>query len=232
MRFKGKHRVSKQDLREDQFQKFVEKAIEFYYRDRQKVWIGAGLAVAAIVVVILLLQNRGPGVNVQAEIAFTQAIGVYSTGDMQQAEPAFKDLATRFGRDFVGAKARFYLANIYYNTSRTSEAKQEFTAFLGRVKKDPLLSPAAQLGIGNCEEQSGNLAGAAQAYEQVYRKYKKSPLAFEAMMAAGRCYRDANALDKAEAVYKELLSGKPEGEPGEEVKMELARVQALQKKFQ
>jgi predicted negative regulator of RcsB-dependent stress response len=52
------------------------------------------------------------------------------------------------------------------------------------------------------------------------------------MMAAGRAYRNANAFDKAEAVYQELLKGKPEGEKGEEVKLELARVQALQKKFQ
>ncbi len=231
MRFKGKHRVSKQDLKEDRFQKFVEKAIEFYYRDKQKVWIGAALGVAAIVIVILLLQNRGTGVNAQAEIAYTQAVGVYSTGNMQQAEPAFKDLAARFGRDFVGKKAHFYLANIYYNTNRVNEARQEFTTFLARVKKDPLLSPAAQLGIGNCEEQAGNNLAAAQAYLQVHRKYKTSPLAFDAMLAAGRCFRNANAYDKAEAVYGELLKDKPQGEKGEELKLELARVQALQKKF-
>jgi len=51
------------------------------------------------------------------------------------------------------------------------------------------------------------------------------------MMAAGRSYRNANALDKAEAVYQELLKGKPEGEKGDMVKLELARVQTLQKKF-
>jgi TolA-binding protein len=231
MRFKGKHRVSKRDLKEDQFQKFVEKSLEFYYHDRQRVWIGAAAALAVIVIAILLLQNRSTGANSQAEIAFTQAIGVYSTNDLKQAEPAFKEVISRFGRDFVGAKAHFYLASIYYNTNRAPEAKQEFATFLGRVKNDPLLSPAAQLGIGNCEEQAGDNLAAAKAYEAVQRRWPKSPLAYDAMMAAGRAYRNANAFDKAEAVYQQLLKGKPEGEKGEDVKVELARVQTLQKEF-
>ena len=231
MRFKGKHRVSKRDLKEDQFQKFVEKSLEFYYHDRQRVWIGAAAAVAVIVIAILLLQNRSSGVNSQAEIAFTQAIGIYSTNDLKQAEPAFQDVVNRFGRDFVGAKAHFYLGNIYYNTNRAPEAKQEFATFLGRVKNDPLLSPAAQLGIGNCEEQAGDNLAAAKSYEAVQHRWPKSPLAYDAMMAAGRAYRNANAFDKAEAVYQQLLKGKPEGEKGEDVKVELARVQTLQKKF-
>jgi len=170
-------------------------------------------------------------VNSQAEIAFTQAIGVYSTNNLEQAEPAFKEVASRFGRDFVGAKAHFYLANVYYNTNRAAEAKKEFEVFLGRVKNDPLLSPAAQLGIGNCDEQTGDNLAAAKAYEAVWRRWPKSPLAYDAKMAAGRAYRNGNAYDKAEAVYQELLKGKPEGEKGEEVKLELARVQTLQKKF-
>jgi TolA-binding protein len=231
MRFKGKHHVSKQDLKEDQFQVSVEKAMEYYYRNKQKVWIGAAAVVAVIVLAILLLQNRSTGVNSQAEIAFTQALGVYSTGNLEQSEPAFKDVASRFGHDYVGAKAHFYLGDLYFNSNKTAEAKREFATFLGRVKNDPLLSPAAQMGIGNCDEQTGDNLAAAKAYEAVWRRWPKSPLAYDARMAAGRAYRNANAYDKAEAVYQELLKSKPEGEKGEEVKVELARVLALQKKF-
>jgi TolA-binding protein len=231
MRFKGKHYVSKRDLKEDRFQKFVEQAMEFYYRDRQKVWIGAAAIVAVIVIAILLLQNRSPGGNSQAEIAFTRSIGIYSTGNFAQAETAFDDVVARFGGGFLGAKAHFYLGNIYYNTNRPADAKKEFAIFLSRVSNDPLLSPAAQLGIGNCEEQEGDNAAAAKSYESVWRRWPKSPLAYDAMMAAGRAYRDANDLTKAAAVYEELLKTKPEGQKGEDVKVELARVQALQNKF-
>ena len=231
MRFKGKHYVSKRDLKEDRFQKFVEQSMEFYYRDKQKVWIGAAAVVAVIVIAILLLQSRPSGANPQAEMDFTRAIGIYSTGSFAQAETAFQDVAARFGSGFLGAKAHFYLANIYYNTNRIPQAKSEFGVFLSRVKNDPLLSPAAQMGIANCEEQAGDNAGAAKSYEKVWHRWPKSPLAFDAMMAAGRAYRNANDLAKAEANYQELLKTKPEGEKGEDAKVELARVQALQKKF-
>jgi TolA-binding protein len=231
MRFKGKHHVSKQDLKEDRFQVLVERAMAYYYRNKQKVWIGAAAVVAVIIIAILLLQNRSTGVNSQAEIAFTQALGVYSTGNLEQSEPAFKEVASRFGRDYVGAKAHFYLGDVYFSSNKIAEAKKEFATFLGRVKNDPLLSPAAQMGIGNCDEQAGDNLAAAKAYEAVRRRWPKSPMAYDAMMAAGRAYRNANALDKAEAVYQELLKSKPEGEKGEEVKVELARVQVLQKKF-
>jgi TolA-binding protein len=229
MRFKGKHYVSKRDLKEDRFQKLVERSLEFYYRDRQKVWIGAAAVVAVIVIAILLLQNRSSGPNPQTEMAFTRAIGVYSTGNFGQAETAFKDVASRGG--FLAAKAHFYLANIYYNTGRVADAKNEFGIFLGRVKNDPLLSPGAQLGIGNCEEQMGDNAAAAKSYEAVWRRWPKSPLVYDAMMAAGRAYRNAGSFAQAEAVYQELLKTKPEGEKAEDVKVELARVQALQDKF-
>ncbi len=231
MRFKGKHYVSKRDLKEDRFQKFVEQAMEFYYRDRQKVWIGAAVGVAVIVIAILLLQNRRPGTNPQAEIAFTRSVGVYSTGNFAQAETAFQDVAARYGNTFLGAKAHFYLANVYYNTNRVPEAKREFGLFLSRVKNDPLLSPAAQFGIGNCEEQAGDNAAAARSYEAVARRWPKSPLAFDATMAAGRAYRNAGDLTKAEALYKELVKDLPQGEQRGDAQVELARVQALQSKF-
>ena len=231
MRFKGKHYVSKRDLKEDRFQKFVEKSMEFYYRDRQKVWIGAAATVAVIVIAILLLQNRGSGTNPQAEMAFTRSIGVYTTGNFAQAETAFQDVAARFGNSFLGAKAHFYLANVYYNTNRVPEAKKEFGLFLSRVKNDPLLSPAAQLGIGNCEEQAGDNAAAARSYEAVGRRWPKSPLVHDATMAAGRAHRNAGDLAKAEALYKELLKTLPQGEQRGDAQAELARVQALQNKF-
>ncbi len=232
MQFKGKHYVRKEDLKEDRFQLFVERVITAYYKDRQKFWIGAGVAVAVIIGAILLLQNRsGGGVNPQAEVMFTQALGIYSTGDMTQAEAAMKEVAGRFGRDFVGAKARYYLGNIYYSQGKYGEAKQEFGRFLSRVKKDPLLSPAAQFGIGNCEEQLGNSQAAARAYEAVAKRWPKSPLAFDAWMAAARVYRNAGSYAQAQQIYERLLKDKGIGPKGEEVKTQLAFVQALQNKF-
>jgi TolA-binding protein len=89
------------------------------------------------------------------------------------------------------------------------------------------------MGIGNCQELAGNNAQAASSYEAAARRWPKSPLAYEALMAAGRCYRNAGALDKAEALYKELLDREKTQPAGraDDVKIQLAYVQALRNKF-
>uniref|UniRef100_A0A7C4GB28 Tetratricopeptide repeat protein n=1 Tax=candidate division WOR-3 bacterium TaxID=2052148 RepID=A0A7C4GB28_UNCW3 len=235
MKLRFKHRVSKEDLKEDRFQETVERVAEWYYRDPKKFWIGAAAVVVMIVGVILLLQNRPKTVSVEAELRLTDALVSLAQGDMQRAEQGFSELTTLFGRDYAGIKAHYYLGHIYYMAQppRHEEAKRAFAKFLSKAKDDPVLSPAAQVGIGNCEEQLGNSLKAAAAYEAAYRKWPKSALAFDAMMAAGRAYRNAGALAKAEKVYQELLDRKekPTGQQMEEIRMQLAHVQALKNRL-
>jgi len=235
MKLRFKHRVSKEDLKEDRFQEFVERVAAWYYQDPKKFWVGAAAAVVVIVGVILLLQGRPKTANVEAELRLTDALVSFAQGDMERAEQGFTELASGFGRDYAGIKAQYYLGNIYYLSQppRYEEAKKAFAKFLAKSKDDPVLSPAAQIGIGNVEEQLGNGLRAAAAYEAAYRKWPKSALALDAMMAAGRAYRNAGALDKAEKIYQELLDRKekPTGQQMDEIRMQLAHVQALKTKF-
>jgi TolA-binding protein len=150
---------------------------------------------------------------------------------MQQAEEAFKSVAARFGRDYVGAKAHYYLGQVYFQTQRYKEAEAEFQQFLSKSKSNPVLNPAALMGIGDCEAEQGNALKAAERYEAVYRKYPKSPLAFDAALAAGRSFADGGALDRAEALYRELLKKEPAGGNSENLKVQLSYVKTLKEKF-
>lgn len=227
-RYRGKHRVSKEDLKEDRFQQATEKVAEFYYRDKQKFWVIVGVVVAVIVGGIVLLQGRGKGDNQEAQLRFTEALGIFTQGEMQQAEEAFSNLASRYGRDWAGVRARYYLGQIYYSSQRYDEARSEFAAFLKRGAKDPVLGPGASLGMADCDSELGNHLRAAEQYRRVFRSYPDSPLAFDAMMAAGREYRLGGRLDLAEQTYEELLKTEPTGDRAEDLKVQLAYVQALQ----
>jgi len=231
MRFQGKHRVSKQDLKEDRFQNAVEKFVEAYYRDKQKFWIIGGIVLVVIVGAIMLIQNRSKGTNSEAQLRFTEALGIYSQGNAQQAEEAFKQLVSRFGKDYVGLKAHYYLGQLYYSSQRYAEGKAEFATFLGRSKSDPVLSPAAAMGIADCESELGNHLKSAEQYQAVAEKYPKWPLVKDAWAAAGRELVLAGSLDKAEALYQRLLDKKPAGEEAENLKYQLAYVKTLKQKF-
>jgi TolA-binding protein len=227
-RYRGKHRVRKEDLKEDRFQQATEKVAEFYYRDKQKFWVIVGVIVVVIVGGIVLLQNRNKGDNQEAQLRFTEALGIYTQGNMQQAEEAFGNVASRFGRDWAGVRAHYYLGQIYYSSQRYDEARKEFETFLKGGAKDPVLGPGASLGIADCDAELGNYLRAAEQYHRVYRTYGKSPLAFDAMMSAGRAYRLGGRLDLAEQVYEELLATEPTGDQAENLKVQLAYVKALQ----
>jgi len=230
MRFKGKHRVSKQDLREDKFQLFVEKVTSAYYHDKQRFWVIAGVILVVIVGAIVLVQSRNKGPDSEAELRFTEALGAYSQNQFQQAEEAFSSVVGSYGKDYMGLKARYYLGQIYFQTQRYDEAKREFTLFLSKSKDNPVLSPAAGMGIADCEVEQGNILKAAEQYESVYRRFPKWPLAFDAALAAGRAFADAGALDRAQALYQELLDKEPESEQAENLKIQLSYVKTLKEK--
>lgn len=236
MKIKAKHRVSKEELKEDRFQAAIEKIVAVYYRDRKRfLGYGAVVLVAIVLLIWWLQRPRSSPDFTEAELRLTDATVTYMQGDLARAEQAFSELARIYPKDYAGIKAHYYLGNIYYLSQppRLQEAKVEFSAFLKKAKDDPVLSPAAQMGIGNIEEQLGNALAAASAYEVVFRRWPDSPLAFEAMMAAGRCYRQAGALDRAEAVYERLLDREMRQPTGrsEDVKLQLAQVRALKNSF-
>jgi TolA-binding protein len=206
-KYRGKHRVSKADLKEDKFQLATEKVAEAYYRDKQKFWVIGGILLVVVVGAVLLIQNRGGGTSTEAQLRFTEALGILTQGEAQQAEQAFQTVASSYGRDPVGVKAHYYLGHIFYGSQRFEEAGKEFATFLKGGSKNPVLGPGAQMGLGDVADALGDPLKAAEEYKRVHSKYPESPLAFEAMMAAGRSYTDAEKL-KVQLSYVRTLRSK------------------------
>ena len=223
-------RLTKREIKQDWFTENITKLISLYYREKQKFYIGAGVLVAVIVILVLALSGRGRE-NPEIQLRFTQALGVYSMQNFAQAEQQFAEISRRFSGHHLGVKSNFYLGNLYFQTQRYNEAKQAFENFYRKAKKDPLLSPAALLGIANSQEELGDLQRAAENYLKVYQRYPKSSLAFDALLAAGRCFRNIGSLDKAEEMYNIILKKNPTGQFTEEAKTQLSFIQTLKNKF-
>lgn len=223
-------KITRQEIKRDWFTETITKLIALYYREKQKFYIGAGILVAIIIILILALTGRGRE-NPEIQLRFTQALGVYSMQNFEQAEQQFAEIARRFSGHYLGVKSYFYLGNIYFQTQRYNEAKRSFESFYRKQRKDPLLSPAALLGLANCQEEMGELKQAATNYYKVFQQYPKSPLATDALFAAGRCYQNLGSLDKAIEIYNLILKKNPTGPFAEEAKAQLAFTQTLKNKF-
>lgn len=218
------------EAKEDKFQEFITKIVSLYYHQRQKFLIGVGIIVVAIVAIIVIVSSHGKE-NPEVQLRFTEALGLYSVNQMEQAEEKFTDFTRRFGSHILSAKAHFYLGNIFYSRQEYDKALKEFQRAAGKLKKDPVLGPASLMAIGNCYEEMQNIKKAMEIYETVYKKYKKSALGQEALLASARCAKDLNDLQRAEKLYQQAVKELPPGETAEQAKFYLAYIKALKEKF-
>ncbi|MEO0102965.1 MAG: tetratricopeptide repeat protein [candidate division WOR-3 bacterium] len=217
------------EIKEDKLQDYVAKFFSLYYRDRQKFLIIVGGFVAVIVVLIFFLSSK-PKENPEVSVRFTEALGFYSTGNLGEAEGRFLEITRRFPNQKLGVKAQFYLANIYFQTQKYDEARQAFTQFYNKNKKDPLLSPSSLLGIANCYEEVKEYKKAGETYEKVAQEYKKSPFAPHALLAAARCYKNLGNYKKAKEVYEKFLKDYPNDIAKDDAKAGLSYVNTLLEK--
>ncbi|MBS4015377.1 MAG: tetratricopeptide repeat protein [Candidatus Latescibacteria bacterium] len=221
-------------IHEDKFQEFITKIASLYYHQRQKFLIGVGVIVVAIVAIIIGVSSSGKE-NPEVQLRFTEALGIYSVAQVPEqfdaAEELFINFTRRFGRHYLSSKAYFYLGNISYQREDYDKARSQFEKAYGKLKNDQVLGPATLFAIGNCYEEQQNFRKAAQVYEQVYNKYRKLPLAADALIAAGRCYKTLNDFNSAERIYQKAVKELPAGEMAEQAKSELAYINAMKNKF-
>lgn len=183
-------------VKEDFLQNLFTKIVSYYYYKKRNFFIIIGAIIALIVIIIFSISGK-PKIHPEAQIRFTQALGLYSIGNLSQAETQFLELTKLFGNTLLGIKAYFYLGRIYYQTQRFIEAQRAFEKFYIKNKKNPILSPAALMGIANCYEEMAEFKKAATIYEEVYKKYPKSLYAPKVLQSAGRCYIFINNYKKA-----------------------------------
>jgi len=223
--------MRKEDIREDRFQEIVTSVIKAYYRSPRNFYIGAGVVVVAIAAVIILLSNK-PKPDPQPNIMFDEAILLMSDQqrpDTASAEQLLNELTRRYPSHAMGLRGSYYLGGIYYSQRKFDEARRAFEKFASGERSDPLLTPAALMGVGNCYEEAGDLDRAADAYAAAYRSNPKWALADQAVLAAGRCYQQKNRLSTAADLYSHYLKANPKA-PNDvlnEVKMQLAYVRTL-----
>lgn len=196
-------------IKEDILQNIFTKIVSYYYQNKRNFFIIVGSIITVIVIIIVSLSGK-PKTHPEAQIRFTQALGLYSIGNLSQAEAQFLELTRLFGNTPLGIKAYFYLGRIYYETQRFVEAQRAFEKFYAKNKNNPVLSPGALMGIANCYEEMNEFKKAAATYEEVYKKYPKSSFAAKALQSAGRCYIQMGNYKKAIEILELALKKYPD----------------------
>jgi tetratricopeptide (TPR) repeat protein len=159
-------RLSKHDLKEDNFVTVVLRVREYIYSHQNAFFTGL-VAVIVIIAGILWMSNSREKTRESASTQFAEALAAFRGGDVQTAEEMFKIIDERFGRSEEGAYSAYLAGKCALEDRRNSQAIELFDSYLRRSEKYPFFHDAALAGLATAWENERNYEKASDIYLQL-----------------------------------------------------------------
>lgn len=194
----------------DEFQTIMNKVIRYIVRHRETSMFVGAVVLISIVLLVFLSSGREKQ-NPEADMLYTQSMGLATMGRFQEAETSLLELTSKYSDTRAGKIGYYYLGAIYYNTGRFDQALVNFEKFLSLQKKDYLLVPSALYGAACSAEGLKDYETALGYYEKVIRD-KESPFYSMGMLAYGRVTGLLGDKARAREILHELLEQEPSQE--------------------
>ena len=160
------NRLSKHDIKEDNFVTTVLRAKEFIYTHQNAFFIGL-VAVIVIVAGTLWMTNSREKTRESATTQFAEALDSFRSGDIKTAEEMFKIIDERFGGFEEGAYSAYLAGKCALEDGRNTHAIELFDSYIRRSGKYPFFHDAALEGIAVAWENERNYEKASDAYLQL-----------------------------------------------------------------
>ena len=198
-------KLSKSELREDEFVEWIMKAAD-YVKERSKVFIAGLVGVIAVVVVVQLVLKDQEDNRIEAAKKLGQ---IWMAEEQSRSEDAIR-LGEELIADYSGTAAAgrgvIFLANNYYAQERYSEARKLYQTYLEEYGALDILVFAAWNGLAACFEAQGNLQKAAEKYQEYASVHKTSLQAPLALFEAARCYGLAGDTSNKQNLLKKITT--------------------------
>ena len=222
-------RLTKKQLKDDQFLDSVQKAIA-YAQENVGVVVAGVVGFIVLVVLAVRIGGMAAGVesnvgNPEAQAALAEARNQFALGRLDAGSAALEDIRIRWPKDEVGSEATYILANAYFESADFDRSRQTYEAFLEAPLHDTLLRDGARLGIAACLEESGDLAGATTAYEAIWDDGGTAATRIQGALSAARCLRGQGELERARVHVQRVLDVYPEAPEIEDARFELLRLE-------
>ena len=198
-----RRKLSKSELREDEFVEWIMQAVE-YVKERAQLFVGGAVAVIAVIVAINYFIESEETNRLKAAALLGDVLMVEQGGDLAEATRLAEELASAYAGTPAAAQGTVLLANLHYAQGRYAEARSYYQSYLDNYEPLDVLAYAAQSGLGACLEAEGQLLAAAQHYETYAAQQAGTIREAMARMEAARIYGLAGDSDKQQALFEEV----------------------------
>lgn len=201
-------KITKKDLKQDKFLDAEVKLFK-YAKYHKNIAIGIIVGIIVILIVIPLFRDYRRNVSEEADSRLMQAEFAYLNGDFQNVYMEFEIIHSNYKKTEAGKKAAYFMAHLMQLQGRPGEAIKHFEEFLS-MHEDPILTPAALLGIGACRTQLGEIEKAIESYEETVRRFPDSRFAQKAYLKIAELKEAIGDIDSSIEIYKKIYDTYPE----------------------
>ena len=203
---KPRKRLTKREIKEDQFVTWVVQASAFVQQRVKELAIGVGAVLLTVVVVVSIVQYGKHRVAAAADLLAEVEVAKRSGKALDEITDLYAQVIDKYGGTSSGAQAQIGLAEAKLAAGDTEGARAAFQQYLRKHKgDDPLLSYAAWSGIGACFEDEGRYVEAAEHYQAFWERHPKSPYTPQALLDSARDFELAGQPEKAREVLQRIL---------------------------
>jgi len=166
----------------------------------------------------MVFQRRFPQGQNAPDVLFL-AGGIHFEGkNFSEAITAFKMVVDQYPNSKIAPKAARMLGNSYSSNNQFDLAMQTFKALLARTARDSKdyeeineLAAGAMYRNADNLKKSGNLAGAAAAFQAIAGEFQQGKVAEKGWFEAGVCFEEMKEFDRAAAIFEQLPDRFPKG---------------------
>ncbi len=163
-----KKRVTRHEMREDQFVTGVFKIEEWAEENLQKVLIGAGAVVVVGLAIWFFIWQSG-----RSEDNALEKLGSAEVFERQNQIPLaiadYEEVVKNYGSTSAAAQAAFRLANLYFRTNDFGKAETAYRDYLSRHVVDEYFRHSAQRGLAGALAGQARYSDAARSFIDVAR---------------------------------------------------------------
>ena len=221
-----KKHITRQKIKEDKFVTQTLRTVKWLKANQRRLtWAGAGVILAGVIV----WGSASARAAAEKEASLLTLMGGYAMEqqDLEQARTFLLEAAEGFGRVPSAGRATFMLGQVFFQLGAIDTARIYYERYLNRYADVRLLEAAARAGIAACQEEGGQFLMAAEGYEEAADRYKGHPGAAHYLMQAARCYRLADRVPTALAVYDRVKLEYPDTAEADRAAIEIAQLDQI-----
>lgn len=214
------NKLSKHDLKEDNFITFVLESWEFVRVHQNKFFIGL-IALVIIVAGTVWMNNSRQQARESAEAQFAEAMASFRNMQYKSAGEMFEIINERYGSMKEGVHANYFIGQCALLEGRNPDAIDAFGKYLEHADKYPFFRDAAMDGMAVAYENERNYEKAAQIYLELAAGLKTNTFMETAYLRqAADNLKLSNQNAKAIEVLESLLD-KSTGADRRDIEIEL-----------